>query len=56
MSSREVKNRWQSEGKGLSLKEFARKLIKSGDKVMKDWLGRKKRKVEKKVRISKKSR
>lgn len=32
-----VKRRWQKEGKGTSLKAFARKLASDGDQLAKDW-------------------
>ena len=32
-----LKSRWHKEGKGLSLKQFARKLVASGDKLAQDW-------------------
>ena len=36
-----LKNRWRKEGKGLSLKQFARKLVASGDSVAQEWFDRK---------------
>lgn len=33
----QLKNRWRKEGKGLSLKQFARKLAASGEQIAKDW-------------------
>lgn len=57
-ASRSLKARHTKEGKGLSLKEFARRLIKAGDPVAKNWLANKKgasnqKKDEKnKIRIS----
>lgn len=37
-----LKDRWHKEGKGLSLKQFARKLLAAGDKVAEDWFNHKK--------------
>lgn len=36
-----MKQRHRSEGRGLSLKQFARKLEASGDKVAKEWFANK---------------
>lgn len=36
-----IKARWRSEGKGFSLKAFARKLAKEDDSMAKDWLAHK---------------
>jgi hypothetical protein len=34
----QLKNRWRKEGRGFSLKQFARKLIASGDPLGQEWL------------------
>lgn len=53
-----LKSRWHKEGKGLSLKQFARKLVESGDETAKEWFDHKKglfnkgRSDSKKIRIS----
>lgn len=36
-----IKQRWGAEGRGLSLKSFARKLAKDGDQIAKDWFAHK---------------
>jgi hypothetical protein len=33
-----LKARWRKEGRGMSLKKFARKLVSEGDQLAKDWL------------------
>ena len=33
----QLKSRWHKEGKGMSLKQFARKLMASGDEVAEKW-------------------
>lgn len=38
----QLKTRWHKEGKGLSLKQFARKLVAEGDTVAKSWFDNKK--------------
>lgn len=38
----QLKNRWRKEGRGFSLKQFARKLLAEGDLLAKDWFDRKK--------------
>lgn len=35
--SAKLKKRWKKEGKNLSLRHFARKLLKDGDKMASDW-------------------
>lgn len=41
-SGQQLKARWHKEGKGLSLKQFARKLVAAGDKLAQDWFDHKK--------------
>lgn len=41
-AGQQLKARWHREGKGMSLKQFARKLVASGDKVAQDWFDHKK--------------
>ncbi|NBW58606.1 hypothetical protein EBR43_12695 [bacterium] len=38
----QLKNRWRKEGRGFSLKQFARKLIAEGDSLAQEWLDLKK--------------
>lgn len=38
----QLKNRWRKEGRGFSLKQFARKLVSEGDSLAQDWFDRKK--------------
>jgi hypothetical protein len=38
----QLKNRWRNEGKGVSLKQFARKLLAAGDSTAQEWFDRKK--------------
>ncbi len=44
---RQLKARWHKEGKGLSLKQFARKLAATGDVVAKTWFDNKKKSTNK---------
>lgn len=41
-AGKEIKSRWQREGKGKSLRQFARGLIAAGDKTAQDWFDQKK--------------
>ena len=41
-AGQQLKSRWHKEGKGLSLKQFARKLVAEGDKTAQDWFEHKK--------------
>lgn len=36
-----LKTRWHKEGRGFSLKQFARKLLAEGDQLAQDWFDRK---------------
>ena len=38
----QLKARWHKEGQGMSLKQFARKLVAEGDKVAETWFEHKK--------------
>ena len=40
-TSLQLKQRWALEGKGMSLKAFARKLLKAGDELVSDWFAHK---------------
>ncbi len=37
----QLKARWHKEGRGLSLKQFARKLVAAGDSVAQTWFDQK---------------
>jgi hypothetical protein len=37
-----IKNRWKKESRGVSLKQFARELLKKGDELAKRWFANKK--------------
>lgn len=41
-AGQQLKARWHKEGKSLSLKQFARKLVAAGDKMAQDWFDHKK--------------
>lgn len=41
-AGQQLKARWHKEGKGLSLKQYARKLVAAGDQVAQDWFEHKK--------------
>lgn len=56
----QLKTRWHKEGRGLSLKQFARKLAAAGDKVAETWFEMKKglhnqERSEKNINIAKAS-
>jgi hypothetical protein len=36
-TGQQLKARWHKEGRGLSLKQFARKLVAAGDKMAETW-------------------
>ncbi len=41
-TGQQLKLRWRKEGKGLSLKQFARKLVDAGDSMATTWFDMKK--------------
>ena len=41
-AGQQLKARWHQEGQGMSLKQFARKLVAEGDKVAQTWFDHKK--------------
>jgi hypothetical protein len=59
-AGQQLKARWHKEGRGLSLKQFARKLAASGDKVAETWFEMKRglhnqERTEKNINIAKAS-
>lgn len=41
-AGQKLKNKWRKEGRGFSLKKFARKLVAEGDALAQEWFDNKK--------------